>query len=236
MDLKQRVAEVADKWRTVISQMTIDQLHQEPFLERVRSSASYFADNLEVLLAKPLQLTAEVKSNNKQATQRLGNLLPEVRQTWLARRYLLSKISDQGFSSSIYLKEKQMSMLDALDEDKLKRRQRKAAKEQKPKEQKPKTWEVTFDLYKQGLAPAEIAQSRSLTVGTVVGHLARYIATGQVKLDDLVPPAHQQAINKIIRMVGTKEGTAAIKSLCPPDVTYDEIRLMMSMEGSATSF
>ena len=235
MDLKQRVAEVADKWRTVISQMTIDQLHQEPFLERVRSSASYFADNLEVLLAKPLQLTAEVKSNNKQATQRLGNLLPEVRQTWLARRYLLTKISDQGFTSSIYLKEKQMSMLDALDEDKLKRRQRKAAKEQKPKEQKPKTWEVTFDLYKQGLAPAEIAQSRSLTVGTVVGHLARYIATGQVKLDDLVPPAHQQAINKIIRMVGTKEGTAAIKSLCPPDVTYDEIRLMMSMEGSATA-
>ena len=235
MDLKQRVAEVADKWRTVISQMTIAQLHQEPFLERVRSSASYFADNLEVLLAKPLQLTAEVKSNNKQATQRLGNLLPEVRQTWLARRYLLSKISDQGFSSSIYLKEKQMSMLDALDADDPRRNgdqpsARAKKKEKAPKEPKPKTWRSASPSTFSTCRPEDIARERSLTLGTILGHLARYVSSGQVDFNDLVPRDHQLLIAKAIRQAGPSSGAAAIKALCPPEVTYDEVRLMLSRE------
>ena len=230
IDLKQRVGDVAEKWTARIRQMSVAQLHEEAFLERVAKSASYFADNLEVLLAKPLQLSAEVKSNNKQATQRLGNVLPDVRQAWLSRRYLLTKISDEGFSISIYLREKQMSMLDALDEKALKkqrdRKGRNAGTTKPPKEEKPKTWEVSYALYQRGMKPADIAAYRQLTTGTITGHLARYVASGQVPLDDLVSPAHQQAIRKVISMVGTDDGSQAIKSLCPPDVTYDEIRLM----------
>ena len=232
MELKQRISDVAEKWTAYIRQLTTEGLHATPFLERVEKSASYFADTLEVLLEKPLTLSAEVKTNNKQAMQRLGNVLPDVRQAWLARRYLLTKISDDGFSIDNYLREKQMSMLDALDEDKLKRqRERKAkAKAQPPKEQKPKTWEVSYGMYAQGMKPAEIAAARSLTTGTITGHLARYVASGKVRLDDLVTPDHQQAIIKILRLVGPEESTTAIKALCPPDVTYDEIRLMQEMQ------
>jgi uncharacterized protein YpbB len=97
-----------------------------------------------------------------------------------------------------------------------------------PKEQKPKTWEVSLALYRQQKSPEEIAHERGLTLSTVVGHLARYIDSGEVDFDDLVSREHQLIIANVIRKIGTADGSTAIKNLCPPDITYDEIRLMMS--------
>ncbi len=123
-------------------------------------------------------------------------------------------------------------MLDAIDEDNIKKKKPRAPKEPKPKkEAKPKTWDVTFELYKQGQKPDEIAKNRGLTVGTIIGHLAHFIAIGGVSLSELVPPAHQDAILKVIQMIGTGEGKTAIKSLCPPEVTYQEIELVLSTMG-----
>ena len=231
-ELRQRVAAVADKWAAQISGMSVDELHGQKFLERVSRSADYFSQTLEELLDKPVRLTAELKPTNKQAAKRLSNALAELRQTFLSRRLLLLKIAEKGFSVGFYLKEKQMAMLDALNDDtpsaKRSRKAKAAKTPEQPKQPKEKTWEVSFRLWKQGMKPDEIATERSLTVGTVLGHLARYVQAGQLTLGDLLPPDHLQAILKVVRMVGTKEGTTAIKSLCPPDVTYDEIRLVLT--------
>ena len=223
-DIRGRIIEVASKWQQKIGGMSIEQLHDADFLERVKRSALYFADTLNEILSKPLALTAKVETNNKQAARRLGNALPDERQTWLARRFLLTKIAEQGFSVGNYLREKQMSMLDAIDESSLKPKRERKPKQKK--EPKPKTWEVSFQLYRQGMKPDLIAHERNLTLGTVLGHLARYLDSGQVDLDDLVPSEHQQAINAAIRRVGTGDATA-IKMLCPSDVSYDEIRFVM---------
>ena len=125
-DIRQRVIAVAEKWQLKIQTLSLEELRSEAFLERVKRSAEYFATILNDILAKPLELTAKVETNNKQASRRLNNALPELRQTWIARRYLLTKMAERGYSVSVYLKEKQMSMLDALDEGVLKpKRERK---------------------------------------------------------------------------------------------------------------
>ena len=224
-DLRQKIISVAQKWQEKIQAMSIEQLRGHDFLERVKRSAEYFADTLNAILAKPLELTAKVETNNKQAARRLNTALPDERQTWLSHRYLLTKMSERGFTVNNYLKEKQMSMLDAIDEGTLKPK-----RERKPKvskEEKPKTWEVSFQLYSQGLKPDAIAHERGLTLGTIVSHLVRYVETGKVDFDDLVSPEHQQAIAKVVSKIGTADGYTVIKNLCPPDITYDEIRLMI---------
>ena len=226
-DLRQKVIDVAVKWQQKIRQMPIEGLHDADFLDRVKRSATYFADTLNAILAKPLELTAKVETNNKQAARRLSNALPDERQTWLARRYLLTKISENGFNVTTYLKEKQTSMLDAIDESSLKPRRQRA---KKPKEPKPKTWEVSLALYRQHKTPEEIARERALTLGTVIGHLVRYVDSGEVDFDDLVSRDHQLIIANVIRKIGTSHGATAIKSLCPPEITYDEIRLMLSRD------
>ena len=115
-DLRQRVLEVATKWQQKIQLMSIESLRDTDFLDRVKRSAEYFADQLRDILTKPITLSVKVETNNKQASRRLNNTLPDLKQAWLARRYLLVKIAEKGYTVDNYLHEKQMSMLDALGE------------------------------------------------------------------------------------------------------------------------
>ena len=227
-DLRQRIIDVAVKWQQKIQVMPYEALHDADFLDRVRRSAEYFADQLRDILTKPIELSFKVETNNKQASRRLSNALPDLKQTWLARRYLLLKMAEKGYTVDNYLHEKQMSMLDALGEDDVKsKRQRKPKAPKAPKEVKPKTWEVSFQLYQQGMKPDLIAKSRALTLSTVIGHLVRYVESGEASFDDLVPVEHQQTIERIVHKIGFDNGSTAIKTLCPPDITYDEIRLVL---------
>ena len=226
MGLQQRVMAVAAKWQQTILAMAIEHLRDADFLERVKRSADYFATTLDDLLQKPLKLTASVETNNKQAKQRLANALADEQQAFKTHSVLLSRIAQQGFTVISYLKEKQMAMLDAVDDKTGRNKPYRSAAT--PKEKKPKTWELSLQLYQQGKKPDQIAQERSLTLSTIIGHLSRYVETGEVLFSDLVSPEHQQAIERIIQKIGTADGTTAIKNLCPPDITYDEIRLVMA--------
>ena len=116
IDLRQRVLDVASKWQQKIQAMPYEALHDADFLDRVMRSAEYFSDQLREILAKPIELSGHVETQNKQASRRLSNVLPDLKQTWLSRRYLLMKMAEKGYSVDNYLHEKQMSMLDALSE------------------------------------------------------------------------------------------------------------------------
>ena len=220
LSLRTQVVDVADKWRQMIQTMPYGELRNTDFLDRVKRSAGYFAEQLDTILTRPLELTAKVESNNKQAVKRLGNALPDERQSWLAYLYLLKKMAETGFTVNGYLKEKQMSMMDAIDEKKQK-------KTNKLKETKPKTWEVSYKLFTQGMKPDMIAHERGLTIGTIISHLARYVSAGKIPMSELVSDDHCKAIKSVVAKIGTADGTTAIKSLCPPEVTYDEIRLVL---------
>ena len=119
-DLRQYVLIIADRWQQKIESMPIEELRDADFLERVKRSAEYFSDQLYNILSKPIELSAKVETGNKQAARRLDNALPDLRQAWCARRYLLLKIAEKGYTVDNYLHEKQMSMIDAIDEGKLK--------------------------------------------------------------------------------------------------------------------
>ena len=213
-----QLAETAARWRQVINATPIENLRQTALLDRVKRSAAYFAEQLTAILLKPIQLSAEVKSNNKRATARLADLLPDLSQTYYARQLLFTKIAEQGFTIDTYLHEKQMAMLDAMDDGKLRRALR-------PK--KEKTTEVTLRLVNQGLRPEQIAQQRSISISTVFSHLALLAQEGRIRGEALVSPEHLQAIHKVISIVGTANGINPIKALCPPDVSYGEIRLVL---------
>ncbi len=222
-DYKQQVIAVADKWLAKIQQMTIVELRQQDFLERVKRSAAYFEQTLNTVLKKPLSLVPDVKSQNKLAMKRLTENYADLRQAWLSRRYLLQQMSERPFTIADYLRQKQQSLLDAMDGSG--KRKKKKVKEPKPK--KEKTWVVTYNLFRQGKTPELIARERGLALGTIYGHLARYITTGDISIDDLIPADHQQSILRAIRMAGSDANTTAIKTLCPPDITYHEVRLML---------
>ena len=128
LDLRKEVVEVAGKWRMLILSMPIEGLREKDFLERVGRSATYFSKKLFDILGKPIVLTEKVETKNKQAKKRLDNTLPELRQAWIAHRYQLDRITEKGFTISHYLKVRQQSMLDALNEKDEKKKKRSSKK------------------------------------------------------------------------------------------------------------
>ena len=100
-------------------------------------------------------------------------------------------------------------------------------KEPKKKEPKEKTQEVSLRMFKAGLKPAEIAQERGLTLGTILGHLTQYMKSENISIRQLVSEEHLREIEKVVNLVGSTDDLSAIKALCPPDVNYAEIRLVV---------
>ena len=231
--LQQRVADVAQKWRTLISQQSIEVLHGEEFLQRVQKSADYFATTIGELMKDMLEQTKTVKTNNKAAAKRLDQAYADLLKATRSRRYLLLKIADDGFTISGYLRYKQHAMLDALDAEMPEKKRVRIQREPKAKkEPKEKTWVISYRLFLQGKSVADIAAERNLTVGTITQHLARYVASGDIALDRLLPREKQRAIALAVAKCAPNTNSTAIKQLCPLDVTYDDIRLYLTVKLS----
>ena len=64
-----------------------------------------------------MALVPGIKSQNKLAMKRLTENYDELRQAWLSRRYLLQQMSKRTFTIADYLRQKQHSLLDAMDTD-----------------------------------------------------------------------------------------------------------------------
>ncbi|MBD2679695.1 MULTISPECIES: DNA helicase RecQ [Nostoc] len=84
----------------------------------------------------------------------------------------------------------------------------------------------TFQLHKQGLSVAEIAQKRNIRPTTIIRHLADLIEKNQpVDLNQLVPLERQQKIWQVLEVLGDISLTP-IREQLGESYTYDEIRLV----------
>lgn len=236
------VVPVAEKWLGVIRNMTDAQIHDGSFLERTKRSAAYFAGQIADLFDDLLRQTKYLNPGNKMIAKRLDNAYTDMRDSYLSKRLTLEAIAAKGFTPQDYLEFKQKAILKAMDDGKSQtarpksktrtsQQEKPQQQEKAPRQKKPKTDTrlVTFDLYKQGKTIGEIASERNLKEDTIFGHLAYYALRGDIPMETVLPAKHNEAIRRIIGKVGTDNGMKPIKALCPPDVTYAEIRLVMSL-------
>ena len=226
-DLESRIIQVSMKWENLIRKMTTEQLHEENFKERIKKGALYFHSELTEIFSRMIELTKEVQTNNKIGAKRFDNAYTELKQTYHAKHDLLESIMEDGFSITTYLTAKQEAILNSIsDGTERKRRKRKDDKD-KPKEKKISTSEQTYNLFKTGKNIEEIAKERGLTQGTIQGHLVPYILNGEIKIEDVIEEKKINIIKRIIKAVGMDSGMNPIKELCPSDITYNDIRLIM---------
>ena len=99
----------------------------------------------------------------------------------------------------------------------------------KKKENKEKTWVITYKMYKEGKTVMQIAQERSLTETTILGHLARYVESGDIDVHKLVS---NDVIEKVSAYMSSRNGGAvAIKEVFEyfnETISYGDIRLVLS--------
>lgn len=232
--LRNDIGTVAFKWASQIAGMPQEQLHGQEFLERVVRSCNYFVESLTAIMDTAVKKTKEVKTGNKEAMRRLDNAYTDLVHAYISKKYLLNYIAEHGFTMSSYLKYKQLAVLAAMEgasPDAIAKKDRvrksKAAKEVK-KEKKEKTKDITMRMLRSGMNPEEIARERSLAYSTIMGHLEQFIETGELSVNDVMSGEKYQTIIKVIDRLGSNSGLTAIKELCPPDVNYYDIRIVLS--------
>ena len=226
IDLDEWIMNISSKWKGIICNMTTDQLHEDDFLQRMKKGALYFHSQLTEIFSHLLDMTKGVQSNNKIAYKRFDNNYADLLQTYVVKHELLERIMGKGFSINGYLTAKQEAILNSLEE-KTGRNRKNKIEETTPKVPKISTGEVTFNLFKTGKSIEEIAKERNLTPATIQGHLIPYIQKGEIKLNEVIDEGKAKTILQKIQLAGKEASLKAIKILCPADITYTDILLIM---------
>lgn len=112
--------------------------------------------------------------------------------------------------------------------------------EKKPKKEKKErtgpvrkrgnTYAETLKLYTEGKSISEIASERNLSPSTIEGHLAKFIPSGEVKIENVVSPEKISLIETALEDFDGKSITP-IKQQLGDDVSFGEIRLVMASLG-----
>ena len=238
-NLNVKVREVADKWRSVIMASDISQLHGDAFLERVKRSAAYFSGEIKKSLESVVPLSGNIKTQNKELSRRLPFVVNALSVAYKSQTGLLDEITETGFSVSNYLDAKYMAIMKAENTDRKAKTRTARGNEKKAKagKTKEKTWQTSYNMFRRGMSPLEIAKERMLTPQTILGHLERYIESGELKLEDVIEQKKIQTIADAMTMAGYAAGLTEIKNLCPDDIMYSDIRIVMKNMplGSAES-
>ncbi|MBB1489764.1 helix-turn-helix domain-containing protein, partial [Oceanospirillum sp. D5] len=96
----------------------------------------------------------------------------------------------------------------------------------KPKRQKGDTKKESLALFKSGKSVNEIADIRELNVNTIIGHLASFMDSGEVKITDLISEAHYEELKVLIPKT-TFENLSDLKHQLDDKYSYGEVRLVV---------
>lgn len=98
----------------------------------------------------------------------------------------------------------------------------------KKRTNKTDTRKISFDLYREGKSFSDIAKERNLTQSTIEGHMAAFIESGELKLEELVDAETQTRVLTAIAKTGTDIPLQKIKEQLPDDISYSVLRWVMA--------
>lgn len=231
--LKDSVAAVAAKFRAQYAALL--GRHDRPagmaadaqVQERIGKASAYFAEQLQQLVPLAAKTAAcHGKLANKAVKKLLGNALDPLALDLRTKIGTLERTVAHGFAPKTYLHDKANALL-RLDEGEkgADKRSRKKAKE--PKQPRERTHEHSLRLFREGMTVPQIAEARALTPGTVFSHLARYLETGEVTADELIPPAHTEFVRQLLQREGMPEHDHDLARFLPSDIPFAEFRLIV---------
>jgi hypothetical protein len=102
-------------------------------------------------------------------------------------------------------------------------------KKSKKKSEKGSTQNVTLELFRQKKSIEEIALMRNLAISTIESHLASFISSGEISIDELVKKKDQEVILQALEGADLTS-LSSIKHKLSDEITYGEIRAMINYQ------
>ncbi|APZ45156.1 DNA helicase RecQ [Polaribacter reichenbachii] len=98
------------------------------------------------------------------------------------------------------------------------------------KPRKTPTTQKTFDLYKQGLNPKEIAEKRELSVTTIFSHLSQLYSEGKdINLEKYVSEEIIDKVRIVFNQLNRKQELKPIYEKLNEEVSYSQIRIGITL-------
>lgn len=204
-------ASVAEKFQTQLQQI-LQSGNKDLLQQRVNKSILYFGKALADEIILPLQ---EHISSLRFASK-VAKYVKELRTTEAVVLNQLEKLNTLAFGEMVFVQYEAPAV----------KPQPVITKAKKEKQQKGASHRDTLQLYKEGKAVDEIAQLRNLAVTTIEGHLASFIYSGDIELDELVHPNKSKVILAAIEDAGMT--ATSIKNKLSDEYSYGEIRAVMN--------
>ena len=185
--------------------------------DRVGKAQAYFLDRLKPIAEKiqTHKKTVSEKKKVKGYLKELGEIedgiIKQIRE--IERMYFVVSSLSQG---KIPEKEPATSVATKLTQTKVETK----------KASKTPTSEITFKLFKSGKTIEEISEERGFVISTIEGHLAQYVESGNIPINELVKENRVEKIMKVLESDAV--GLGEIKSKLPKDYSFGEIKLVLA--------
>jgi uncharacterized protein YpbB len=95
------------------------------------------------------------------------------------------------------------------------------------KKEKGETHRLSLQMYKEGKSIVDIARERNLAASTIEGHLASFIATGEIDVLELVDQSKLDRILKVLEQESEPVFATSVKNKLGNDFSYSEVRAAM---------
>lgn len=100
----------------------------------------------------------------------------------------------------------------------------------KKRKKKQSTYEITYQLYKEGSSVTEIAKERSLTTTTVISHLCTLVKKGKsIDLSEHVSNSEIKEVEQILKKVDYEGALKPIYEALEKKLSYEKIRLALAV-------
>lgn len=195
---------------------------------RIHKAATYFSDEIKpfTLLCNKTKVEIDNKTIKKQFNDRYSVFF---RDLVLKKKQLIHAEDESiAFSITDYLKTKSKILL-TIDDGGQKAIRVKKAKI--VKEPRIPTCKISLDMFSSGMSIGQIAEKRGLVYGTVFKHIASYVVSGEIEIEQIVPEQHIKIIKEFILKNPGCKTAGDIYSVIKPDVTYNEISLYLKIFG-----
>ena len=215
-ELKQTAATFSVQLQDILNHLDKEE-NQTLLQERVLKSIHYFGEQLAKEIIEPLH-NYIISIQNKKGVRGFLKKADEVKQALLSKLKQLEKL--QFGDSAFYQGSSFFNFDTTVISEKI---------QQKP--EKGESHRESLRLYKEGKTIEDIAKERSMAVSTIEGHLASFIPSGEVKIDDFLNENELTEIKKVMDKFDNLQ-LSPLKSELGDKFTYGQLRMAMSYFGN----
>lgn len=203
--------------------------------ERIHKAMTYFLPVLQAQSLSILNILVELtfSQNTKSYIEELKDLeiLFYNHYKKIVRTYYLIKsisaketLDKNAIPTEEYDTERMKNLVEIISHKKKKKRQKEDVPTESTKKKKGNSQHETYLLWKQGMKIEEICTERGFTKNTIEGHLAEYVAKGEIATEEIVAIEKIEPIQTALKK--HPDSLLEVKKILGDDYTYGEIKIV----------